>query len=239
MHRDTVYISRRKKCSDLRCLRPIQQVQLFTLLHCICSAHRLFGKFNLDRDSLKTILDLIGTQDYLKLLEKWIPIADKRLQQWYLRPGCRKCLRIIQFLFLGAEIMDDGLDTRMTQAPLDVVADDTGGVFERSSFTVRVSGASPPWLTPSFFVIFCTKALLDRFSPGYTGLFIWAIIRPILSGLHGRTWVWIEVIKYCGNAHTRTGATAVRTLHLPCFENKSLFPFFDLWPGCRKRLWTG
>lgn len=40
--------------------------------------------------------------------------------------------------------MDDGLDTRMTQAPLDVVADDTGGVFERSSFTVRVSGASPP-----------------------------------------------------------------------------------------------
>ena len=169
----------------------------------------------------------------------WMPIADKRLQQWYLRTGCGKSLKIIQFLFLGAEIMDDGLDTRVTQAPLDVVVDDSGGVFEWSSFTVRVSGTSPPWLTPPLFVTFCTRAgpLLDRFSPGYTGLFIWAIIRPILSGLHGRTWVWIEVIKYGGNAHSRTGATAVRTLHLPCFENTSLFPFIDLWPGCRKRLW--
>ena len=187
-------------------------------------AHWLLGKFNLDRDSLKTILDLIGTQDYLKLLEKWMPIADKRLQQWYLRPGCRKCLKIIQFLYLTAEIMDDGLDTRMTQALLMWWPMTLAASLSPSS-TVRVSGTSPPWLTTPFFVTFCTRtgALLDRFSPGYTGLFIWVIIRPILSGLHGRTWVWIEVIKYGGNAHTRTPVTAQATLPCYCFNTVQSF----------------
>ena len=133
-------------------------------------AHWLLGKFNLDRDSLKTILDLIGTQDYLKLLEKWMPIADKRLQQWYLRPGCRKCLKIINFF--ESHSGDNGwwIGHQDDSSPLDVVADDTGGVFEPLLHCPGKWDKSTLTNNP----IFC-----HFLHPGG------GIIRPILTRLHG------------------------------------------------------
>lgn len=84
-------------------------------------------------------------------------------------------------------MIDDGLDTRMTQAPLDVVADDTGGVFERSlvhclgkwdkstltntpiccQFLQQGGGIIRPILT-RLHGPFYLGQLLGRFSAGYT-----------------------------------------------------------------------
>ena len=65
--------------------------------------------------------------------------------------------------------MDDGLDTRMTQAPLDVVADDTGGAFELLHCPGKWGKST---LTNT--LIFC------HFLHQGGG-----IIRPILTRLHG------------------------------------------------------
>ena len=67
--------------------------------------------------------------------------------------------------------MDDGLDTRMTQAPLDVVADDTGGVFEGSLLLCPGKWSKSTLTNTPTFCPFLQEG--------------WRIIRPILTRLHG------------------------------------------------------
>ena len=80
----------------------------------------------------------------------------------------QKCFKSCSFfLNLSTEIMDDGLASRVTQAPLDVVADDTGGAFELLLHCPGKWGKSTLTNTNTF----CH--------------FLRSIIRPILARLHG------------------------------------------------------
>ena len=159
MHRDTQYISgwgkkRRSKVLELYSTSP-------TIVQCTIRAARwVLGKFNLDRDSLKTILDLIGTRDYLKLLITGclLQIKGNSNDTW---SWCRKRWRLFWFFLVLSQTKDNGWWMWQDDSSNPSWC---GGRWHwrplwapHRSPTVRVSGTSPPWRTPPAFCHFLPR----------------------------------------------------------------------------------